>query len=92
MFGFSHFKGIFAGKMSFFAVKTLAADEKQRCWGSFCLSGDAESKYVDHSQIHRPMFGFSQFKGILQGKIEPFDATDVLVEEKVRSRYSFCSS
>ena len=38
------------------------------------------------------MFGFSQFKEILQGKIGTFHATDVLVEEKLRSWGSFCSS
>ena len=67
-------------------------EEKLRRWGSFCLSRAPESKYVLHSRIHRPMFGFSQVKGKLEGKIGPFDATDVLVEEKLRCWGSFCSS
>ena len=64
--------GDLEGNLRSFGVKTLAADEKQRCWGSFCSSSAPESEYVGHSRTHWPMFGFSHFKGIFAGKMRFF--------------------
>ena len=76
---------------TFDAIEVLD-EEKLRGWGSFCSSSAPESNYVRSFRIHRPTFRFSQLKGILEGKIGPFDATDVLAEENLRCWGSFCSS
>ena len=92
MFGFSQFKENLQGKIGLFDATDVQVEEKLRCWCSFCSSWAPESEFVGHYLIHWPMLGFSQFKENLQGKIGLFDATDVLVEEKLRWWCSFCSS
>ena len=91
-FGFSQVKGNLEGKIGSFDATDFLVEEKLRCWGLFCSSWAPESKYLLHSRIRQPTFGFSQVKGNLKGKIGPFDATDVLVEEKHWCWRSFCSS
>ena len=78
-------KGILEGKIGPFDATDVLVEEKLRSWGSFCSSQAPVSNYVGRTRIHWPMFGFSQFKEILQGEIGTFHAADVLVEEKLRS-------
>jgi hypothetical protein len=91
-FGFSQFKGNSEGKMRFMFTRRVIVEEKRRSWYSFCSSWAPESEYVLHFRIHWPTFGFSQFKGNSEGKMRFMFTRRVIVEEKRRSWYSFCSS
>ena len=92
MFGISQFKENLQGKIGLFDATDVLVEEKLRCWGSFCSFSAPESSYVGHFRIHGPMFGFSQFKRKLTGKMSLFHVTDELVKEKLRCWGLFCSS